>query len=85
VVLNIAHLATVAACDGDARRGARLRGYVDAWYRTAGYERERTEQHIDELLTNALNEKLGPAEIEALAAEGARLSEDQAVAEALAV
>jgi hypothetical protein len=33
----------------------------------------------------ALHEKLSDAEIESLAAEGAQLSEDQAVAEALAV
>jgi predicted ATPase/class 3 adenylate cyclase len=84
VMIDIHHLATVAACSGDPRRGARLRGYVDAWYRSEGYEREATEQRVDELLASALSEKLSPGDIEAFAAEGARLSEDQAVAEALA-
>ncbi len=84
VTINIAHLATVAACSGDARRGARLRGYVDAQYRSEGYVREPTEQHVDELLASALGEKLSLGEIEAFAAEGTQLSEDQAVAEALA-
>lgn len=83
VTINIHHLATVAACSGDPRRGARLRGYADAQYRSEGYEREPTEQHMDELLARALGEKLSISEIEAFAAEGARLSEDQAVAEAL--
>ncbi len=84
VTINIAHLATVAACSGDARRGARLRGYVDAQYRSEGYVREPTEQRADELLASALSEKLSLGEIEAFAAEGTQLSEDQAVAEALA-
>jgi predicted ATPase/class 3 adenylate cyclase len=85
VMINIHHLATVAACSGDTRLGARLRGYADAWYRSEGYEREPTEERMDELLARALNEKLSADEIEAFAAEGARLSEDQAVAEALAI
>ncbi len=84
VTINIAHLATVAACSGDARRGARLRGYVDAQYRSEGYVREPTEQRMDELLASALREKLSLGEIDAFAAEGTQLSEDQAVADALA-
>ncbi len=79
------HLATVAALSGDVRRGARLRGYVDASCRNLGVEREVTEQRTYDILTTALREKLSDAEIESLAAEGAQLSEDQAVAEAMAV
>ena len=85
IMLNIHHLAAVAARSGQPQRGARLRGYVDAWYRSEGYEREPTEQRVDEILMTALRAQLNESEIEALAAEGARLSEDQAVAEALAV
>jgi predicted ATPase/class 3 adenylate cyclase len=81
----IQHLATVAVRSGDARRGARLRGYADAWYRSEGVEREPTEARTYEILMTALREQLTDAEIEALAAEGAQMSEDQAVAEALAV
>jgi predicted ATPase/class 3 adenylate cyclase len=83
--IAIQHLATIAACSGDPRSGARLRGYVDAAYRSGGAERELTEARTYEILMTALREKLGEDEIETLAAEGARLSEDQAVAEALAV
>ncbi|MBV8067935.1 MAG: hypothetical protein JO113_08150 [Candidatus Eremiobacteraeota bacterium] len=81
----VQRLATVAARSGDPYRGARLRGYVDAWYQSGGSEREAMELHMDEILMAALRERLTDAEIETLAAEGAQLSEDQAVAEALAV
>jgi ATP/maltotriose-dependent transcriptional regulator MalT len=81
-MIAIQHLATVAALSGDPRRGARLRGYVDAWFRSEGYEREPTEQRTYEILTSALREQLNDPEIEALAGEGAQLSEDRAVAEA---
>jgi predicted ATPase/class 3 adenylate cyclase len=83
--IAIQHLATVAACSGDLRSGARLRGYVDASYRSGGAERERTEARTYEILMTALREKLSESEIEAFAAEGAQMTEDQAVAEALAV
>lgn len=84
-MINIHHLATVAARSGQPHRAARLRGYVDAWYRSEGCERETTEQRVDDILMTALSAQLSESEIEALAAEGARLPEDQAVAEALAV
>jgi predicted ATPase/class 3 adenylate cyclase len=79
------HLATVAALSGDAHRGARLRGYVDAAYHNMGIELLVTERRMYDILMTALREKLTDAEIESLAAEGAQLSEDQAVAEAMAV
>lgn len=50
-----------------------------------GAERELTEQRTYDILMTALHEKLSVAEIESLAADGAQLSEDQAVAEAMAV
>ncbi len=81
----IQHLATVAALGSDAPRGARLRGYADASYRNLGAEREGTEQRTYDILMAALREKLGDTEMQSLAAEGAQLSEDQAVAEAMAV
>jgi predicted ATPase/transcriptional regulator with XRE-family HTH domain len=79
------HLATVAALRGDAGRGARLRGYVDAWYSNEGCERDLTERRTYEILMTALRERLAGADIESLAAEGAQLSEEQAVLEAFAV
>jgi predicted ATPase/class 3 adenylate cyclase len=84
-ICSIQHLATVAAGSGDARRGARLRGYVDAWFRSERHEREPTEQRTYEILMAALRKELTDSQIEAFAAEGAQLSEDQAVAEALSV
>ncbi|HEY1882876.1 MAG TPA: helix-turn-helix domain-containing protein [Candidatus Cybelea sp.] len=79
------HLAAVAALRGESRRGARLRGYVDAWYRSEGCERDLTERRTYEILVAALRERLAEDEIEAFAAEGAALSEEQAAREALAV
>ncbi len=52
---------------------------------TEGYEREPSEQCTSDILIAALSEQLSESEIQALAAEGALLSEDQAIAEALAV
>lgn len=81
----IQHLATVASLRGDARHGARLRGYVDSWYRSEGCERDMTERRTYEILTESVRAALGEAELGALAAEGAQLSKEQATAEALAV
>jgi predicted ATPase/DNA-binding XRE family transcriptional regulator len=83
VAIAIQHLATVASLDGDALRGARLSGYVDAWFLSEGCERGLTERRTHEMLMNTLHEKLGSAEIERLSAEGARFSEEQAAALAL--
>jgi predicted ATPase/class 3 adenylate cyclase len=83
--IAIQHLAAVAARSSDPRRGAQLRGYVDASYRSEGTERESTEARTYEILMTALREKLSDTEIETLAAEGAQMTEEQAVAEALAV
>ncbi|HLY02015.1 MAG TPA: helix-turn-helix domain-containing protein [Candidatus Cybelea sp.] len=85
VAIATQHLATVAALRGDARCGARLRGYVDAWYSAEGCERDVTERRTYDILMNALRERLAGDEIEALAAEGALLSEEQAVLAAFAV
>lgn len=79
------HLATIAALGGDMRRGARLRGYVDAAYRNMGVALPPTEQRTYDTLMATLREKLSDAEIESLATEGAQLTEEQAVAEAMAV
>jgi len=83
VAIAVQHLATVAACNGDAARAARLCGYADAWYSGEGCERELTERRSYAILARALRERLAEAEIAALAADGALLREDQAVALAL--
>lgn len=82
----IQHLAAAAAALGaDPRCSARLHGYVDAMFSRVGATRQPTEQQSDDILMAVLREKLTDREIESLAAEGARLSEDKAVAEALAL
>jgi predicted ATPase/transcriptional regulator with XRE-family HTH domain/Tfp pilus assembly protein PilF len=85
ITIAIQHLATVAARSGDAASAARLCGYVDAWYRNEGCQRELTEQRSYELLRAALHEKLGDGELAVFTEQGARFSEEQAVAKALAV
>jgi hypothetical protein len=79
------HLAAVAALRGDVHRGARLRGYVDAWYRDHGCERDLTERRSYEILTDALQRRLADSEIATIAAEGEVLSEEEAALEALSL
>jgi predicted ATPase len=82
VAAAIQHLATIAALDGETRHAARLRGYVDAWYRAEGLERDLTELRTYEMLTAALSAQLSEDVLAALADQGARLSEPEAIAEA---
>jgi predicted ATPase/transcriptional regulator with XRE-family HTH domain len=81
----IEHLATIAALNASFRRSAVLRGYVDSWYRNQNHVRHPAEQRTYEILVAALHEQLSDDESEALSAEGAQFSEEEAVAEALAV
>ncbi len=79
----IQHLATVAALGGDTRHAARLRGYVDAWHARESTDREPTERKTYAMLAAALDERLAPTDRERLEAEGAQLSEEEAISEAL--
>lgn len=83
VAIAIQHLATVAAYIGRVELAARLCGYADAWYANEGCERELTERRSYQILARALRERLDEPAIAALTAEGALLSEDGAVAQAL--
>ncbi|MFY9740232.1 MAG: AAA family ATPase, partial [Candidatus Cybelea sp.] len=83
--IAIQHVAAISALEGNARSGARLRGYTDAWFRREAMTREPTEQRTDEILMTALRAQLSDAEVDALAAEGSLLSEDRAVVEALGI
>jgi hypothetical protein len=64
---------------------AQLLGYVDAQYTALERQRFPTEQWGHDKLMTVLRETLSAEEIADLAADGAAWSEDQAVAEALAV
>jgi predicted nucleic acid-binding protein len=82
VAVAVQHLATVAALDGDVERGARLIGYVDAWYRNEGYEREHNERVSREVLAATLRESLSQNDIARLNTLGASLDEEEAAREA---
>ncbi|MDQ6767920.1 MAG: NB-ARC domain-containing protein [Candidatus Eremiobacteraeota bacterium] len=79
------HFALLMALLSQTQNAARLLGYVDVQLKELGDEREPTERWGYETLMATLREHLSDAEIERLAAEGARWSEDQAVQEALTV
>jgi hypothetical protein len=81
--VGVQSLAFVAAAKSDARRAARLLGFADRGYERFEVQREPTEASIYERLLKLLQGQLPEGEIATLRAEGAALSEDQAVEEAL--
>jgi hypothetical protein len=70
---RIGTLGIIAALRGDVRCAARLRGYMMRSCRVEGYRLEPGWERADETLIAALDEHLTEAEIESLAAEGARV------------
>ncbi|HEY6326613.1 MAG TPA: adenylate/guanylate cyclase domain-containing protein [Candidatus Cybelea sp.] len=84
IAVAIEHLAGVAAARGHHRHAARLSGYIDAWYERENLEREWTEQQGYERLVSALRANLAEEELRRYATEGTTLSEEDAMAEALA-
>jgi predicted ATPase/DNA-binding XRE family transcriptional regulator len=85
VAIAVQHLATVAASSEQQALAGRLCGYVDSWYRNEGCERELTERRSYEILIAALRKQFTKDELAVLALQGAALSEEQAVVEALRV
>jgi predicted ATPase/class 3 adenylate cyclase len=83
IAINLQHLASLAALQGNTHSAAQLLGYVDVQYKELGAAREYTEKWCYDKTLVALREHLSDAEIEKLGAEGAAWSEDQAVEEAL--
>jgi tetratricopeptide (TPR) repeat protein len=81
----IQHLALVASLRGATRRGAQLRGYVDAQFEPLQTKRGYTEQWSYDKLVSTLHETLSGEETAKVAAEGAAWTEDHAVEEALKV
>ncbi|MBV9440453.1 MAG: adenylate/guanylate cyclase domain-containing protein [Candidatus Eremiobacteraeota bacterium] len=71
------------AARDDLRCAARLEGYADARLRAAGFEREFTEQTTYDRLSALLRAHFAAPELEALLAEGAAWTGDDAIAEAL--
>ena len=81
----IQHFALLAALENDAKRGARLLGYVEAEFEHFEIQRELTEQWGYDTLLVALRGALNEYQIKKFAAEGAVWSEDLAIEEALKV
>ncbi|GAC1416967.1 MAG: hypothetical protein NVSMB5_07340 [Candidatus Velthaea sp.] len=72
-------IAIFALADGDPERAARLVGFSDAAMKRAGYQRYETETAQFERIVEQLHMALPAANIERLRAEGARLSEREAI------
>src|SRR5579872_179389 len=79
------HLALLGAMQGDHRSAASVLGYVNEQYRELVIQREYTEKWSYERLTELLAQALPENERTALMAEGAKLSDEQAAAEALKI
>jgi len=83
LTVQIQHLAAVAALSGEFANAARLKGYVEAWYAAEELTRSATDAKGYQILVDGLEERLSEAEIKRLGAEGALLTEDQALEMAL--
>jgi tetratricopeptide (TPR) repeat protein len=81
--IAVQHLALILSLRGERHRAARLTGYVDAAYRKLGSRREPTEVWGYTKLLDSLREKIASDELDALMADGAEWTEDQASDEAL--
>ncbi|HEY5095166.1 MAG TPA: adenylate/guanylate cyclase domain-containing protein [Candidatus Eremiobacteraceae bacterium] len=85
IAIVLQHFALLGALCNNVDVAARLIGHVDAYFEVLAYQREYTERWCHDKLMVALREHLTESEIDRLAAEGARWSEDLAVEQAMAV
>ena len=83
--ISIMHLARVAAEKGEAKLGAQLLGYCDETFARNKFGIEHTEQVTHDELEAVLRSALSEDELARLRASGARMTEDQAVEEALRI
>jgi predicted ATPase/DNA-binding XRE family transcriptional regulator len=83
VAVSVEHLALVFALRGDLVRAATLAGYADASFERHGFQREFTETTTYGRLTALLREGLATGDFARLAAEGATLTPEAAIALAL--
>ncbi|HLW38465.1 MAG TPA: tetratricopeptide repeat protein, partial [Candidatus Eremiobacteraceae bacterium] len=79
------HFAMIAAMTGSPERAVKLIGFAEAAFGGAAYRREVNEAREYEKLLDAIRQQLTTAEIEHKMAEGAALSEEDAIEEALRV
>ncbi len=85
IPICIQHLASVATARENPMLGARLLGFVDARMLQIDEPRQASEQMLYDRLMSALREKLSESDLASAMSAGALLSEDEAIAEALAV
>ncbi len=83
--ISVMHMAAIASGTGDAALGARLFGYASNVFKVANYAPEFTEQQESDALEARLQQSLPEQQLRTLLKEGASLTEDQAVEEALRV
>jgi hypothetical protein len=83
IACGIEHLALVFALRGDLARAATLEGYADGAFARHGFPREFTEWTTHDRLAALIREEFAPDDLARLTAEGAALSPDAAIAEAL--
>ena len=83
LVVALEHLAVIAGLSGEAERAAKLLGYTDARLRSMGLARQPTEGVGYERLRAVLATHLAANECDRRMADGAALSEEQAIELAL--
>jgi len=83
--IALQHVALIDALTGNVPQAARLTGYVDRFFSANNLEREATESMGRDRLETALREHLSEAAYNALLRDGAALSEQEAIKEALDV
>lgn len=81
--IAVQHLALIAALRGDTQRASRLTGYVDAYFKNSGIQREPTEKWCYDRIMTALHDHLEEQNISLLMRDGASLTEQQAIEQAL--
>jgi hypothetical protein len=85
VATNLESLGLIAAAEGSLATAGRLFGYVRSCHAQRGTVRSVGSQAVHDRLLAVLRQRLGPSELERLAAQGVSLGEEEVVAEAFAV
>lgn len=85
VAIGVQHLAYIGAARGQTERAAQLLGYVNAVYKSGGNQREPTEAQCYDNLMRLLHAHREDEDLEALSTQGASMSEEQAIEEAMRV
>ncbi|MGX9964444.1 ATP-binding protein [Roseomonas sp. F4] len=85
VAANLERAALIAAMEGRLDSAGRLYGHVQLGHEHRGILRSFGSQAVHDRLHDLLRQRLAPAELERLAAQGASLGEEEMVAEAMGI